>query len=153
MNKTSRRQFLKVTGAAAGAAIAAPNLRAWVPTSRPVSLAVVPQLSVFNYSQVELLDGLFRLQFENNHRLYLSLNEDALLKPFRHRAGMPAPGPDMGGWYDDANDFSTPDNFMPSSPDTASVNMYPGWRVPMQSPATSRPRKKCIGSSVALPRL
>ena len=110
MNKTSRRQFLKVTGAAAGAAFAARNLRAW-PATQQVSLAMVPPLSVFNYSQVELLDSLFRQQFDNNHNLYLHLNEDALLKPFRHRMGMPAPGPDMGGWYDDADDFSTPDNF------------------------------------------
>ena len=110
MTKTSRRQFLKITGVAAGAAFAARNLPAWA-ANQPVSLAVVPPLSVFNYSQVELLEGLFRQQFDNNHRLFLHLNEDALLKPFRHRAGMPASGPDMGGWYDDADDFSTPDNF------------------------------------------
>jgi len=31
--------------------------------------------------------------------------------PFRQREGMPAPGPDMGGWYDNSDDFSPPDNF------------------------------------------
>jgi uncharacterized protein len=110
MKSTSRRQFLKVSGAVAGAALANRSLRAWA-TKPAVSLAIVPPLSVFNYSQVELLDGLFRQQFENNHNLFLHLDEDALLKPFRHRMGMRAPGPDMGGWYDDADDFSTPDNF------------------------------------------
>ena len=59
-----------------------------------------PPLSVFNYSQVQLLDGPFREQFDHNHDLFLHLDEDALLKPFRQREGMPAPGPDMGGWYD-----------------------------------------------------
>jgi uncharacterized protein len=31
----------------------------------------------------------------------VSLNEDSLLKPWRLRAGFPAPGPDLGGWYDE----------------------------------------------------
>jgi DUF1680 family protein len=31
---------------------------------------------------------------------YLKLDEDRLLKVYRQRAGMPAPGRDMGGWYD-----------------------------------------------------
>jgi hypothetical protein len=31
----------------------------------------------------------------------MSLNEDSLLKPWRLRAGLPAPGPDLGGWYDE----------------------------------------------------
>src|SRR5271168_3084476 len=101
---------MKITAGAAGAALATRRLRA-MSGQGSVSLAVVPPLSVFNYSQVELLDGLFRQQFDNNNNLYLHLDEDALLKPFRHRMGMPAPGPDMGGWYDDADDFSTPDNF------------------------------------------
>jgi hypothetical protein len=60
---------------------------------------------------VQLLDGPLRLQFDQNHQLFLHLNEDALLKPFRKRMGMPAPGPDMGGWYDDADDFSPMENF------------------------------------------
>ena len=110
VKNTSRRQFMKLTAVAAGATLAPRSLRAFS-SQGSVSLAVVPPLSVFSYSQVELLDGLFRQQFDNNHNLYLHLDEDALLKPFRHRMGMPSPGPDMGGWYDDADDFSTPDNF------------------------------------------
>ena len=31
---------------------------------------------------------------------FLKLDEDRLLKVYRQRVGMPAPGPDMGGWYD-----------------------------------------------------
>ncbi|HEY0795713.1 MAG TPA: beta-L-arabinofuranosidase domain-containing protein, partial [Acidisarcina sp.] len=38
----------------------------------------------------------------------MSLNEDSLLKPFRLRAGMPAPGPEMGGWYDELALDKTP---------------------------------------------
>ncbi len=39
-------------------------------------------------------------QARENHRLVLSLDEDALLRPFRVRAGQRAPGQDLGGWYD-----------------------------------------------------
>jgi hypothetical protein len=41
----------------------------------------------------------------------LNLDEDGLLKPFRERQGLPAPGPDMGGWYDNSNDFNEASNF------------------------------------------
>ena len=77
----------------------------------PATVAITPPLALFGYSQVQLLDSLFRRQFDHNHDLFLNLDEDALLKPFRKREGMPAPGPDMGGWYDDADDFSPMDNF------------------------------------------
>jgi hypothetical protein len=110
MMKTSRRQFLGIAGAAAGTLLTTRGLPAWAVNSSAV-LAVVPPLSVFNYSQVQLLDGPLREQFDHNHDLFLHLDEDALLKPFRQREGMPAPGPDMGGWYDNGTDFSPPDNF------------------------------------------
>jgi hypothetical protein len=76
-----------------------------------MELAVALPLSLFEYSQVQLLDGLFRQQFDHNHELFLNLDEDALLKPFRQRMGMAAPGPDMGGWYDNADDFNPANNF------------------------------------------
>src|ERR1051325_6183275 len=110
MKKTSRREFMGIAGAAAGAFMVGRNLPAWAVDSS-VKTVVIPPLSIFNYSQVQLLDGPMREQFDHNHDLFLHLDEDALLKPFRQRAGMPAPGPDMGGWYDNSNDFSPPDNF------------------------------------------
>jgi DUF1680 family protein len=110
MKKTSRRQFLEIAGAAGAAVITTRNLPAWA-IDRPVGLAVTPPLSVFNYSQVQLLDGPLREQFDHNHDLFLHLDEDALLKPFRQREGQPAPGPDMGGWYDNGDDFNAGDNF------------------------------------------
>jgi DUF1680 family protein len=39
-------------------------------------------------------------QAAENHRLLMELDENALLRPFRLRAGHTAPGPDLGGWYD-----------------------------------------------------
>ncbi len=60
---------------------------------------------------MQLLEGPLRTQFDHNHDLFLHLDEDALLKPFRQREGMPAPGPEMGGWYDNGTDFNPADNF------------------------------------------
>ena len=109
MKNASRRSFLKWSAAAAGGAITFRSVRAWaVPVA---ATAVAPALSLFEYSQVQLLEGIFRTQFDHNHELFLGLDEDALLKPFRQRAGLPAPGPDMGGWYDNASDFNPADNF------------------------------------------
>lgn len=127
MHKSSRRQFLKVSAAAAGSALAAraakgtpapetalPGRSSAPHSARSASglqIAIVPPLSQLEYAQVELLDSVFRRQFDHNHKLFLSLNEDALLKPFREREGLPAPGPDMGGWYDNSNDFNPANNF------------------------------------------
>ncbi len=109
MRTTSRRQFLKTAAATTGGALAARSLPALGGASAPV--AVVPSLSQFGYSQIQLLDGPFRRQFDEQHDLFLNINEDALLKPFRQRSGISAPGPDMGGWYDNSNDFNEADNF------------------------------------------
>src|SRR5208337_638684 len=56
------------------------------------------------YSDVKLTGGPLKAQFERIHTSYIGLDEDRLLKVYRQRAGMPAPGEDMGGWYD-ANGF------------------------------------------------
>jgi len=58
-------------------------------------------LSIFDYSQVELLDSPLRRQFDTNHVFFLRLDDDRMLKIYRQRVGLPAPGADMGGWYDD----------------------------------------------------
>jgi len=108
MNR-SRRQFLQASALAAGSTVALRSRRAWSLVSADV--AVTPPLSVFDYAQVQLLDGHLREQFDRNHDIFLHLNEDAMLKPFRERSGMSAPGPDMGGWYDNADDFNPPENF------------------------------------------
>jgi len=109
MSTKTRRQFLKSTAVSAAGLMAMRSLPAWADPS--VTVAVTPPLSVFGYSQVQLLEGHLRTQFEENHKLFLHLDEDGLLKPFREREGLPAPGPDMGGWYDNANDFNEKDNF------------------------------------------
>ncbi|OLD80474.1 MAG: hypothetical protein AUF67_12090 [Acidobacteria bacterium 13_1_20CM_58_21] len=109
MKTKTRRQFLKSAAISTTGLIGVSSLRGWAPPS--VTASITPQLSVFGYSQVQLLDGPFRRQFDENHKLFLNLDEDGLLKPFRKRQGLPAPGHDLGGWYDDADDFNEKDNF------------------------------------------
>lgn len=58
----------------------------------------------FPYGAVRLTGGKLKQQFDHIHAHYLSLSNDRLLKVFRQRVGLPAPGAEMGGWYD-ANGF------------------------------------------------
>jgi uncharacterized protein len=110
MNNTSRRRFLKSAAVTTAGVLAARSIPAWAGRSE-VETSVTAPLSVFAYPQVQLLEGPLLAQFENNHKVFLGLDEDGLLKPFRKRQGMPAPGPDLGGWYDDADDFNHESNF------------------------------------------
>ena len=95
----SRRTFLK-TGAAVGAAALLRSRGAASLTETATNApAIAAPLSQFGYGDVELLEGPLREQFDANHAFYLGLNEDSLLKPFREKAGIAAPGEEMGGWY------------------------------------------------------
>src|ERR1700722_15448556 len=84
----NRRDFLKTAtfGSAAGVAGAAP--------------APIAPLSEFSYSDVTLTGGPIKRQYDHLRGHFLSLDNDRLLKVYRQRAGLPAPGDDMGGWYD-----------------------------------------------------
>lgn len=57
-------------------------------------------LSQFEYGDVQFPPGPLALQFHQNRELLLNLSEDSLLRPYRLREGLPAPGQDLGGWYD-----------------------------------------------------
>lgn len=72
--------------------------------------AVSPRekLFEFNYRDVTLIGGPLKRQYDHLHRHFLSLDNDRLLKVYRQRAGLPAPGDEMGGWYD-------ADGFVPGS--------------------------------------
>ncbi|MFZ1005225.1 MAG: beta-L-arabinofuranosidase domain-containing protein [Candidatus Sulfotelmatobacter sp.] len=95
----SRRTFLQTATATTAAVYAARVVPAWAATDRG-TLAINTPLTTFSYSDVELFDGPMKRQFEENHALFLNLDDDRLLKVFRQVAGLPAPGEDMGGWYD-----------------------------------------------------
>jgi hypothetical protein len=57
-------------------------------------------LGEFEYSQVRLTAGPMAEMYRRIQAHFLKLDEDRLLKVYRQRAGMVAPGRDMGGWYD-----------------------------------------------------
>lgn len=84
----SRREFIAAGAAAAGIARAQ--------SASPSREA----LREFDYADVRLTGGPLARQYDHLHRHYLSLDNDRLLKVYRQRAGLPAPGDDMGGWYD-----------------------------------------------------
>jgi hypothetical protein len=108
MKKPSRRSFLKASAAAAGSALVARSIK--FAHAAATKDAITPKLSQFEYPEVQLLDGPALEQFNTNHAFYLALDDDRLLKPFRQRAGLPAPGEDMGGWYNFSSDFDPPKN-------------------------------------------
>ena len=58
----------------------------------------------FNYHGVTL-GGSLRRQFDEVCEYYLRIPNDDLLKPYRQRAGKPAPGADLGGCYIGHNPF------------------------------------------------
>jgi uncharacterized protein len=87
-----RRDFLGLSVLAAigwGAAFAAGD----------AADAPAAALSELAYGQVQFGAGPVQRQARENHRLVLGLDEDALLRPFRIRAGQRAPGQELGGWY------------------------------------------------------
>ena len=57
-------------------------------------------LREYPYDAVTLTGGPLKQQYDRIHASYLALDNDRLLKVYRQRAGLPAPGQDMGGWYD-----------------------------------------------------
>lgn len=83
----SRRSFL---GGAAALGIAADST---AQTGRH-------KLREFGYSQVKLNEGPMGEMYRRMHAHFVKLDEDRILKVYRQRAGMSAPGRDMGGWYD-----------------------------------------------------
>jgi uncharacterized protein len=88
---TSRRSFFRSAGLATAALCSYASDRDEAPGP----------LQEFDYGDVELAPGPAQKQFEQTQSVLVSLNEDSLLKPWRLRAGLPAPGPDLGGWYDE----------------------------------------------------
>ncbi len=90
----SRRTLLKSTTlSAVSSLLTRRSFASGTPSTQPTPL------SQLDYSAVTLLAGPAQQQFAQNHRFFLALDNDMLLKPFRERAGLPAPGEDMGGWY------------------------------------------------------
>lgn len=63
-------------------------------------------LGELSYGQVDFPPGIHQSQLEQTHAVLMSLDENSLLRPFRARAGLDAPGTELGGWY--SSDSSVP---------------------------------------------
>ena len=108
-HEVSRRTFVKAAGSVAGIHA----LRAFPALAQEHKqlVAISTPLALFNYEDVQLHEGPMRRQFDENHARFLNLDDDRMLKVFRQVADLPAPGEDMGGWYDltgfslERNDF------------------------------------------------
>jgi uncharacterized protein len=88
-NEITRRDFL--AGAAAVALAGSARASAHPAASDP--------MAEFDYDAVELTGGPLKQQYDRIHAAYLALDNDRLLQVYRERAGLPAPGEPMGGWY------------------------------------------------------
>ena len=95
----NRRTFLT---SAAAASAAVPNLsRGQVPVADRKAdsrLKVPVKLDTFGYQGVRLLPSFFAQQMEQTRDRYYELSNDRILKGFRERAGMRAPGLGLDGW-------------------------------------------------------
>ena len=92
----SRREFI--------AGVAAVAVAATQQFARPQQQSEArARLSQFGYGDVKLTGGPLKAQFDHTLNYYLALDEDQMLKVYRQRTGLPAPGADMGGWYDPTN--------------------------------------------------
>src|SRR5689334_22813469 len=83
----SRRTFIGAAGACAVVGRA----------SEPERRIMLRECS---YPQVTLTHGPIAGMSRRIRAHFLGLDEDRLLKVYRERVGLPAPGRDMGGWYD-----------------------------------------------------
>jgi DUF1680 family protein len=90
-----RREALK-----AGALLLCGGALSAAGARRALAAEAAAPLAELGYAQVKFEPGPVHDQAHENHQLVLNLDENALLRPFRERAGLPAPGSDLGGWYD-----------------------------------------------------
>lgn len=96
----SRREFMHCSACAATATALAGMAAAGVYASERGPAGGLEVMREFPYGAVKLTGGRIKQHFDHIFAHYLALDEDRLLKVFRQHAGLPAPGPDMGGWYD-----------------------------------------------------
>jgi uncharacterized protein len=108
MARISRRRFLQASSRAVGALAGSRFLSraAWAAgTSEEAPLAE------FDYGDVLITSDPHESQLMSTHAVLMDLSEDSLLKPFRQMSGMPAPGEDLGGWYNYDPDYDYRKNF------------------------------------------
>lgn len=97
MRNATRRDFMKLAAGTACAAYAVTRSTPGVVAEGPSSQ--ICKIEPFDYSGVRLLDGMLKKQYDGARDFYLNIPNDNLLLGFRQRAGLPAPGKPLVGWY------------------------------------------------------
>ena len=92
----SRRKFAKLSAAAVGGVA---SRKVWLANAAAEARVPTSVLAEFGYGDVTITSGLHDAQLRETHEVLMNMSEDSLLKPFRQMAGQPAPGADLGGWY------------------------------------------------------
>ncbi|MBV8145680.1 MAG: glycoside hydrolase family 127 protein, partial [Gammaproteobacteria bacterium] len=95
--RLSRREFARLSSMAL--------IGACAPRAAHASTATAAVLEEFPYRDVSLESALQLGQLQSTQEVLMGLSEDSLLKPFRQMAGQPAPGADLGGWYNYDPDY------------------------------------------------
>ena len=93
--RLTRRRLLQST-AALTAVSALPRALAGL-TVRP--------LDQVGYGDVTITSRPHRAQIENTQAVLAGISDDSLLQPFRAMVGQPAPGENIGGWYEYKPDY------------------------------------------------
>src|ERR1700677_3599919 len=98
----SRRKFLRTSSFAATAAVGSRfgSRALWA-----AETSAAAPLAEFGYGDVLMASGLHEAQLHNTHSVLMDLSDDSLLKPLRAMSGMPAPGEELGGWYEYVPEF------------------------------------------------
>ena len=109
--RLSRRAFLK-NGSLAALACTFLDRPIFACRSRS---AIRAPLEQFGYGDVVLAAGPHETQYRETMQVIMGLPADSLLMPFRQRAGLPAPGDDLAGWYGENPNWGhgTDDGFAP----------------------------------------
>jgi len=76
MSGVDRRTFIKASALAAASTYIAPAVEAW--RVEQGSVETTTPLSTFRYSDVELLDGPMKRQFDELHARFLNIDDDRL---------------------------------------------------------------------------
>ena len=99
----TRRDFVKmVAGASLAPSVGRVSRALDVAPSGTAGLTAKVYLEPFDYQGVRLLDGMLKAQYDRTRAFYFGMSNDAILKGFRERAGLAAPGESMGGWAQDS---------------------------------------------------
>lgn len=96
--KSHRREFLKMA-LAGSAAAGSKALASSFGLSDEAADKPKTFLEPFDYEGIALSDCRLKKQFDTARDYFHAIPNDDILRGFRIRAGLPAPGKDLGGWY------------------------------------------------------